>query len=933
LGFDAQFIRFEGEDPMREPVEILRKEVQQRVQLANSQGGWEGSHTDFKRILGKERSDLAKLLRHVLAFANTPRRTDALIIFGVDEDKILRVFEHVGVTENGFPAKERIDQIVHHYTKLKGVFVDDTFTIEGKRTPYIVIPLQYEGPYTLTQPLAGLDSGTVYCRYGSMSAPATDRDEQQMKEDWDRWFLDCRYAESANSLVSALQSRFPGATSLQDMGKFVRVIYSGTVADEFGIQTVPVLLHAYWGFEPVALDAVEAIKNDSAGPQFATKKLIAARFASQTQDCARSSGIRCYFLDDIYFVNDPYALLCREFLKKWENDKRASHLTFVIDLDYRVNGQEREVNHSILSFMEKQLRASDRVATVVHAGFGSGKTVTARELVAQLHREYLRGNVSAPKALYVDVNNMDVRARRDECIQSQLLRLRLNRETVDQLVAQVLNNEIHLVFDGVDEMARPYTSGGRRECIEILRDVGNMCAAAYFVRSSYFAESDEMVSQFGRLAHHDLDTRKQRLDVAEILPLRAEQVTKYLDDRLGATEGAHLRRTLHRLKVESFLRDPLIVSIIAEYGVEGVEAAAEEDKKAQFLSGLVERLVNREQTKGIRGSTLASNIPLFLRVLHFVAFSMICRGYSSLAPTQLDGFVHRALQLPNSAPEMVDAFRTMSWINRTDAGSLEFRHEILTVICAAKHICSSLENRNLLDLVDWQEAAPLRDQVCEYAGRILNSDGVLGAAVMLGRDAPLNVRSLLVSLLEVAKHRVIEDTPKMHFDAKAISAICRGITLDPTLIPIASDALFRSLGSKRRIHVLIPLLWLLQRNESQESTYALLKLLELDITGLKGTTKERNFTHLLKEVKEDPANLMDVMMLRELHLTAGELLDSSSYASTFQRILQLPKLPPALFHYAERSLAAIAEATRRRQRAMHEHEGKKKPRKTYTTAG
>jgi hypothetical protein len=50
------------------------------------------------------------------------------------------------------------------------------------------------------------------------------------------------------------------------------------------------------------------------------------------------------------------------------------------------------------------------------------------------------------------------------------------RSQVDTIVAQVRRNEIHLVFDGVDEMARPYTSGGRKEAIQILARVGNGAA-------------------------------------------------------------------------------------------------------------------------------------------------------------------------------------------------------------------------------------------------------------------------------------------------------------------------------------------------------------------------------------------------------------------------------------------------------------------------
>jgi hypothetical protein len=76
--------------------------------------------------------------------------------------------------------------------------------------------------------------------------------------------------------------------------------------------------------------------------------------------------------------------------------------------------------------------------------------------------------------MYINLNNIDIRARRDECIQAELAKYRLPSDSVEGLVAQVLEDEIHLVFDGVDEMARPYTPDGRKEAMELLRDLGNI---------------------------------------------------------------------------------------------------------------------------------------------------------------------------------------------------------------------------------------------------------------------------------------------------------------------------------------------------------------------------------------------------------------------------------------------------------------------------
>ena len=211
---------------MCDPVEIHRREVAQRIQMANSQGGWEGTHTDFKRELGSKARDLGKMLKHILAFANTPRRTDAYLIFGVNEDKDSGIFEHVGLSDQGFPAADRINDIVHQYTHLREIVIDVHHVLDGKRTPYIAIPLQYEGPYTLSQAFHGVgEANDIFCRYGTSSVRATERDIHRMRADWASWFLDCRYEKTATSLRTVLEKRFPRHTSITEHDGCIRMLY------------------------------------------------------------------------------------------------------------------------------------------------------------------------------------------------------------------------------------------------------------------------------------------------------------------------------------------------------------------------------------------------------------------------------------------------------------------------------------------------------------------------------------------------------------------------------------------------------------------------------------------------------------------------------------------------------------------------------------
>src|ERR1039457_3447333 len=121
-----------------------------------------------------------------------------------------------------FPSKETIEQLIHEYTRLQNIFVESGFLLAGKSTPYIVIPMQYEGPHTVVRvmnPGAGaINPGDIFCRYGSRSVRATPRDASRMGASWDTWFLDGRYEENSTALLNSLKSRFPTHIQLQDIG-------------------------------------------------------------------------------------------------------------------------------------------------------------------------------------------------------------------------------------------------------------------------------------------------------------------------------------------------------------------------------------------------------------------------------------------------------------------------------------------------------------------------------------------------------------------------------------------------------------------------------------------------------------------------------------------------------------------------------------------
>ena len=327
-----------------------------------------------------------------------------------------------------FPSPETIYSLIRHYTRLTDIFVDAYFELNGKVTPYVMIPLQNDGRHSLLHTFQGasdvLAAGEIVCRNGSSSIRATERDILRMKSDWDRWILDCRYEKSAKSLMELLAKRFPNHTILEDKGSYVRMVYESAITDEFGTSIAPILIHAYAGFESVEDDAIAKAAADNVQPTFG-KTVIGPRFSVSAKAAGINVGVRCVPLDEVYFVSDPYAKLCRAFLQRWDSEKSSRNLGFIIDLDYRLAGPTDTFNRSLLTFLEKQLTTSERTAILVHGDFGGGKTTTAKKLVADLYNDYLRGNSDVPRVVYVNVNNIDIRARRDECIEAELAKYRL----------------------------------------------------------------------------------------------------------------------------------------------------------------------------------------------------------------------------------------------------------------------------------------------------------------------------------------------------------------------------------------------------------------------------------------------------------------------------------------------------------------------------
>ena len=140
----------------------------------------EGIELDFKREqypFEKAPADVkSELLKDILAFANTPRRSSAYILIGVEEVKGGRS-KVVGVETHLDDAK--LQQFVNSKTQPPVDFAYFPFRTEGFEVGIIEIPVQ-ERPIYLKKMFGKLGENIVYIRRGSSTMTAAPDEIAQM---------------------------------------------------------------------------------------------------------------------------------------------------------------------------------------------------------------------------------------------------------------------------------------------------------------------------------------------------------------------------------------------------------------------------------------------------------------------------------------------------------------------------------------------------------------------------------------------------------------------------------------------------------------------------------------------------------------------------------------------------------------------------------
>lgn len=133
----------------------------------------------FARATEEEKSEL---LKDILGFANTWRRSEAYILIGVDDVRGGRG-DVVGIPETGHLDDHSLQQFVNNLTNAPVHFHYEAFGFEGKQFGIIIIDVQTR-PIYLKRDYGKLDREKVYVRRGSSTdptKPATIEEIAQMR--------------------------------------------------------------------------------------------------------------------------------------------------------------------------------------------------------------------------------------------------------------------------------------------------------------------------------------------------------------------------------------------------------------------------------------------------------------------------------------------------------------------------------------------------------------------------------------------------------------------------------------------------------------------------------------------------------------------------------------------------------------------------------
>ena len=597
----------------------------------------------------------------------------------------------------------------------------------------------------------------------------------------------------------------------------------------------------------------------------------------------------------------------------------------VIDLDFKNAGERKE---SLIDYLDETIRNENGKKTIITGDLGTGKTISAKYLTSLIVEDYLRRTSDRIKIIYVDLKNYDIRTQTKDILRYELdVNCNLDQQCVNQLIKEYENDKIKIIFDSVDEMAKPYTLFGRQEVIKVLKSIGNNAASLYFLRSTYFKSDEELFEEFEKIIYlEDNQNIEEMLEHITICDLSDDQVRDLIESRIKSKTILDGINELLKSKFKNTLKDPLIISFVTSFLKESEKFKPFEFlrdlpvRRVEFLDYLLRGLLKREFFKREKHLQDTKVFKIFREFLYEVAFIMVCEEIKSFSIERWDSFVSSNVIERGSGKiseeEAVDFFRTMAWVHRDDRARLvTYRNELLVLICAARFIItyfrnpkSDLNREGLIKI--WNHNSSESKEVLQYVSCLIEEKDLLSMGELLVSTSDVNIRRIIIGTFE----NIGELRPSKKSEIEVDQSLTLGklglcICEYPPISPKIMDILYRNLNPHRFSTIVFPLFGKLKDkfNQSQDRKY-LISIRKL-IPYLLECTRDwdeaqawTNFGRQLRYMKKRPDEYFDKKLFKEMDTTQASLLSGLSYINLFNALLNDRNLLSEETKYIEKSL-------------------------------
>ncbi len=488
---------------MNIPDEIThhREVVKDIINRIEFEGGWEGQYVDLKHHfdLNPKNGEYSMIpfLKHILAFANTPRAKHAYVIFGISENKATCSFEVTGTEK--FPNPTDLHNLIESKTNIPrdSITIDGGFRYKNMRIPYFAIDIEVGGPFRLNEDLVydkkKVLKNNIYIRSGKKSIQAENYQIEQMK-DWLEWIIDDLSIGPGSDIEQLIRSKIQNIKKFHKEKGYAKVLFeeeSPTIISN----TSRSLLYLYYSDERLNDSFLDTMRAD---PDFITANfriLISNDLPMDVAINADELNILTKTPKDFFHFNDAYSKYCYAFIDSFEKEIKDSRIGHLIDLKYKVGKNE---NNSIISYLFERITKKDVKNIIVKGDLGTGKTITAKFFTYVICKEYLNKRNSNHKVVYINLNGYNVRATNEDILRPIFTKLdSLSPKDINGLISDITNEKIILLLDSVDELHFPFGYKGFEEVKSFLQRFVNSSPIVQFLRSNYFKSDKSMIEFIG----------------------------------------------------------------------------------------------------------------------------------------------------------------------------------------------------------------------------------------------------------------------------------------------------------------------------------------------------------------------------------------------------------------------------------------------------